>query len=130
MAKIERVRLPKTAYGKLRPAKAKSRRAAQDADRDHLRLVAAAAGVDPVGQRISPSAAAEASAAKSGCVMRIASVFAMTAILGSIAVGITSACADDDPAKPPPMTPKQFAERVGNTIEIIAENYIIEIERG
>src|SRR5437016_5766682 len=32
---------------------------AQDADRDHLRLVAAAAGVDPVGQRMSTSAAAE-----------------------------------------------------------------------
>src|SRR5262245_618713 len=46
-------------------------RAAQDADRDHLRLVAAAAGVDPVGQRISPSAA-EASAAESGCMMTLA----------------------------------------------------------
>jgi len=46
--------------------------AAQDADRDHLRLVAAPAGVDPVGQRISPSAAAEASAAESGCVMKLA----------------------------------------------------------
>jgi len=62
--------------------------------------------------------------------MRIASIFAMTAVLGVLAGGITPARAHDDPDKLPPMTAKQFADRVGTIICVLADHYYYEIDSG